>query len=138
EDASRPRVTRWPATTPPRCLCWPPPAWREGGSPCPGSRGRVGTPTRRPCALAAMGIEIQGQAGAVTAAARRGGLQPVSVRATDFPDAVPALAALAAAAVGESRFEGVGHLRVKESDRIASLVSLLEDVGAGPRARAHS
>ena len=89
-------------------------------------------------ALAAMGIEIQGQAGAVTAAARRGGLQPVSVRATDFPDAVPALAALAAAAVGESRFEGVGHLRVKESDRIASLVSLLEKVGAGARARDNS
>ena len=57
-------------------------------------------------------------------------LRPVSVAATDFPDAVPALAALAALAAGESRFSGIAHLRLKESDRIAALAALLEAAGA--------
>jgi 3-phosphoshikimate 1-carboxyvinyltransferase len=57
-------------------------------------------------------------------------LLPVSVAATDFPDAVPALAALAALASGESRFTGIAHLRLKESDRIAALASLLGAAGA--------
>ncbi|HEX7252233.1 MAG TPA: hypothetical protein VF376_05060, partial [Thermoanaerobaculia bacterium] len=66
-------------------------------------------------------------------AARRGGLKPAVLRATDFPDAVPTLAALASFSPGVSRFEGIGHLRWKESDRIEALVRLLES--AGIRAR---
>jgi len=83
--------------------------------------------------LERMGIQIEGESGAVTARARRGELAPVAVVATDFPDAVPVLAALAAAAAGESRFEGIPHLRLKESDRIASLAALLEAAGARAR-----
>jgi 3-phosphoshikimate 1-carboxyvinyltransferase len=60
------------------------------------------------------------------------GLKPAVLRATDFPDAVPTLAVLAAFAPGLSRFEGIGHLRWKESDRIEALVRLFE--GAGIRA----
>lgn len=85
--------------------------------------------------LERMGLEVEARARAVTARSRRGALRPVAVTATDFPDAVPALAALAALAPGESRFEGIAHLRLKESDRIASLATLLTAAGAGARAR---
>jgi 3-phosphoshikimate 1-carboxyvinyltransferase len=80
--------------------------------------------------LATMGLEIEGSPETVEGAARGGRLRPVTVRATDFPDAVPALAAAAAFAEGSSRFEGVGHLRLKESDRLAALVELLSAAGA--------
>jgi 3-phosphoshikimate 1-carboxyvinyltransferase len=57
----------------------------------------------------------------------------VDVPAGQFPDAVPALAALAAFADGASRFSGVAHLRLKESDRIAALAELLRAAGAQTR-----
>ena len=44
-------------------------------------------------------------------------------------DEVPVLAALAAAGEGEARFDGVAELRVKESDRVAALVSNLRALG---------
>src|SRR5512132_3508162 len=53
-----------------------------------------------------MGLKIAARDGSVSAT-RAGTLSPVRIRATDFPDAVPALAALAALAEGESRFEGI-------------------------------
>ena len=84
--------------------------------------------------LKRMGLELEEKGGAVTVRARREDLRPVSVVATEFPDAVPPLAALAALARGESRFEGIAHLRLKESDRIAALAALL--TAAGARARA--
>jgi 3-phosphoshikimate 1-carboxyvinyltransferase len=80
--------------------------------------------------LERMGVELDQAAGSVTARARRGALRPVTVVATEFPDAVPAFAALAALAPGESRFDGIGHLRLKESDRIAALAALLTAAGA--------
>ena len=45
-------------------------------------------------------------------------------------DEVPILAAVAALAEGETRFEGVGELRVKESDRLAAIVAGLRAMGA--------
>jgi len=45
-------------------------------------------------------------------------------------DEVPVLAALAARAGGETRITGAGELRVKESDRIAALVTALRAIGA--------
>jgi 3-phosphoshikimate 1-carboxyvinyltransferase len=45
-------------------------------------------------------------------------------------DEIPILAALAARAEGETRISGAGELRVKETDRIAALVSNLRAVGA--------
>jgi 3-phosphoshikimate 1-carboxyvinyltransferase len=44
---------------------------------------------------------------------------------------VPVLAALAARAPGRSRFEDIAHLRLKESDRIEAIASLLTAAGAG-------
>src|SRR5262249_25004012 len=86
--------------------------------------------------LERLGLEIGAGAGAVTARRAPGApLSPVRISATDFPDAVPALAALAALAEGESRFEGIGHLRIKESDRIEALAALLTDAGASAEAR---
>jgi 3-phosphoshikimate 1-carboxyvinyltransferase len=82
--------------------------------------------------LRAMGLEVDAAAGGggILARSRRGGLRPAAVRATDFPDSVPALAALAAFAPGETRFDGIGHLRWKESDRLAALAEVLTRAGA--------
>lgn len=80
--------------------------------------------------LSDLGLVIEARADAVEASGSPADLRPVRVRAADFPDAVPALAALAALAPGESRFDGIGHLRLKESDRIAALAALLEAAGA--------
>jgi 3-phosphoshikimate 1-carboxyvinyltransferase len=44
-------------------------------------------------------------------------------------DEIPALALLAVHAEGESRFEGAGELRVKESDRLSALAEGIRDLG---------
>ena len=81
--------------------------------------------------LREMGVEIEaGDDGGVVARAERGALRAVTAAASEFPDAIPALAALAAFAPGESRFDGIGHLRWKESDRLAALADLLTRAGA--------
>ena len=77
-----------------------------------------------------MGVEAERETGAIRARAHPRSLRPVSIDAADFPDAVPVLTALAAFAEGESRFAGIGHLRVKESDRIAALAALAQAAGA--------
>jgi 3-phosphoshikimate 1-carboxyvinyltransferase len=81
-------------------------------------------------ALRTMGIRVEAASSGLVAEAAREDLRPIEVEATDFPDAVPALAALAALAPGESRFLGVAHLRLKESDRIAALAALVTAAGA--------
>ena len=45
------------------------------------------------------------------------------------PDLAPLVAALAAGAAGETRVVGAPHLRLKESDRIASVVSAVRAIG---------
>jgi 3-phosphoshikimate 1-carboxyvinyltransferase len=85
-------------------------------------------------ALEKFGVQLRrASAGilAVSAPDRRAG---ADITATEFPDAVPVLAALAALGDGESRFHGIGHLRYKESDRIAALAELLTLVGADAEA----
>lgn len=60
-------------------------------------------------------------------------LRGVRVEPEEVPgiiDEIPMLACLAARATGESRFRGVGELRVKESDRLALIVRNLRAVGA--------
>lgn len=61
-----------------------------------------------------------------------GGLAAAVVSPGELPlviDEVPVLAALAAHAHGESRFEGAGELRVKESDRLSGLRDGLRGLG---------
>jgi 3-phosphoshikimate 1-carboxyvinyltransferase len=60
------------------------------------------------------------------------GLSGVVVAAAELPaliDEVPVLAAVAAHASGESRFEGAGELRLKESDRLTAMVQGLRALG---------
>ena len=81
-----------------------------------------------------LGLALKHVSGGIAAAGQRSRLAPASAYATDFPDAVPALAALAALAEGESRLRGIGHLRLKESDRIEALAALLTCAGARAQA----
>ncbi|HEX5937744.1 MAG TPA: 3-phosphoshikimate 1-carboxyvinyltransferase [Actinomycetota bacterium] len=65
-------------------------------------------------------------------AAGVGSLRPASVGVDELPlviDEVPLLAAVAAHADGETRFEGAGELRAKESDRLVALVDGIRDLG---------
>ncbi|MBO4312613.1 MAG: 3-phosphoshikimate 1-carboxyvinyltransferase, partial [Desulfovibrionaceae bacterium] len=56
-------------------------------------------------------------------------LHGVDVNMGDCPDLVPAVAALAAFASGETRIRGVAHLRLKESDRISAPAMELRKMG---------
>lgn len=56
-------------------------------------------------------------------------LLPVEADMVDTPDLVPPLAVTAAFARGTSRLTGVAHLRHKESDRLAAIVSELGKMG---------
>jgi 3-phosphoshikimate 1-carboxyvinyltransferase len=48
----------------------------------------------------------------------------------DVPDMVPALAVVSAFRRGKTILKNIGHLRIKESDRIAALTSELRKIGA--------
>ncbi len=85
-----------------------------------------------------MGIVIQRSNEETRAGEERGDLllesppllRPVQLRAEEVPgliDEIPALAVLCAFAPGESRLEGLGELRVKESDRLGAIARLLQD-----------
>jgi 3-phosphoshikimate 1-carboxyvinyltransferase len=61
-----------------------------------------------------------------------------TVEADELPlviDEVPVLAAVAASARGESLFAGAAELRVKESDRLGGIASMLRAIGAGAAVR---
>ncbi len=61
---------------------------------------------------------------------RRNGLNAFQLDCSDIPDLVPVLSVAAAFADGESRIYNAARLRIKESDRIASSVSLVRVLGA--------
>lgn len=64
-------------------------------------------------------------------------LQAASIAGKEVPalvDEVPILALVATQATGTTRFEGVGELRVKESDRLEAVRAGLESFGATVRA----
>lgn len=52
-----------------------------------------------------------------------------SIDAADIPDLVPILSVVAASAVGTTVIENCGRLRLKESDRIASVCAMLNSLG---------
>ena len=85
--------------------------------------------------LETMGVRIEAGPDRLRATSD-GSPSVAAVAAADFPDAVPSLAALAMFAPGESRFTGIGHLRLKESDRLASIEALAEAAGARARSSA--
>lgn len=81
--------------------------------------------------LAAMGAQVEWRseddAVEVTGSGR---LEAVDRDLSAMPDQVPTLAALAPFAHGTTVVRGVPHLRIKESDRLAAMVSGLRAIGA--------
>ena len=63
-----------------------------------------------------------------------GGLRGVDVDMNALPDAVLALAVVAAFAAGPTVVRNVGNLRIKETDRLAALERELRKLGAGAQA----
>jgi 3-phosphoshikimate 1-carboxyvinyltransferase len=93
----------------------------------PGRLGFVDVLTR-------MGADIAVHAATGTIVARSSELQGTTVAPDEVPglvDEIPILAVAAAHASGETRFRGVGELRVKESDRLATISSELGAFTAG-------
>ncbi len=78
-------------------------------------------------ALARLGARINRKGN--TASATRDRLQGAEIDVRDFPDLVPPLAVVAALAEGTSRFTHAERLRLKESDRLASVSSCINALG---------
>jgi 3-phosphoshikimate 1-carboxyvinyltransferase len=77
--------------------------------------------------LETVGAEVEVQGHHVTV--KRNRLQPFYFDATDCPDLFPPLAALAAYCDGKSSILGTHRLRHKESDRAATITSVLRELG---------
>jgi len=82
--------------------------------------------------LRAFGVRVVEGAGGATASGAP--TQGADLDLGACPDLVPPLAAVAFAAPGPSRFRGVGHLRHKESDRLAVLAGLVRALGGSAEA----
>lgn len=78
--------------------------------------------------LRRFGAGIEAAADAVTV--RRGTLLGGEIDATDIPDLVPVLAAVASVAGGETRIVNAARLRSKESDRLHTTAAMLFSLGA--------
>ncbi|MGN0743363.1 MAG: 3-phosphoshikimate 1-carboxyvinyltransferase, partial [Candidatus Fimadaptatus sp.] len=77
--------------------------------------------------LAAMGADVTRGADGVRV--RPGALHGVDVDMRDTPDLVPIAAVAAGFARGDTRIAGVERLRLKESDRVVSVLALLKALG---------
>ena len=66
---------------------------------------------------------------------KRGRLRGITLDTADIPDLVPVLAVVAAYAEGETRIRHIARLRLKESDRVASVLALLQSLGGQAEAR---
>lgn len=77
--------------------------------------------------LARFGARIVFEDGAVCASG--GLLKGITIDAGDIPDLVPPLALTAAAAQGTTVFENAQRLRLKESDRMASVCGVINGLG---------
>ncbi|MDX1648807.1 MAG: 3-phosphoshikimate 1-carboxyvinyltransferase, partial [Myxococcota bacterium] len=81
--------------------------------------------------LARMGCRVRREAAAVVVERPpHVPLVGVEVDGADIPDAVLALAVVALFAEGPTTVRGIGHLRLKESDRLAALETELRRLGA--------
>jgi 3-phosphoshikimate 1-carboxyvinyltransferase len=79
--------------------------------------------------LARMGARILPEADGVVVRSDRP-LRAIDADLSALPDQVPTLAALAPFARGTTRILNVPHLRIKESDRLATMASELRRIGA--------
>lgn len=78
--------------------------------------------------LANMGAEIHSSGDNVTVCPSK--LHGTDIDAADIPDLVPILSVAASVANGTTRIYNASRLRLKESDRIESVCSLLSNLGA--------
>lgn len=82
--------------------------------------------------LSALGADITADQSGVTA--RPSKLTGARIDCADIPDLVPILSVAAAFADGETVFENISRLRAKESDRVLSIVTMLDGFGIQVRA----
>lgn len=78
--------------------------------------------------LERFGAGIQKTEDSVTVSPEK--LSGIALDASDIPDLVPVITAVACRAAGETRIEHAERLRIKESDRIQSVCALLNAFGA--------
>ena len=77
--------------------------------------------------LRKMGADISTAAGTITA--RPSNLTAAQIDCADIPDLVPILAVAASSAQGTTIFDNIRRLRIKESDRVQSILQLLGAAG---------
>ena len=77
--------------------------------------------------LRSMGADITTTAGTITA--RPSKLTAAKIDCADIPDLVPILAVAASSAQGTTIFDNIRRLRIKESDRVQSILQLLGMAG---------
>ena len=78
--------------------------------------------------LKSMGADVFVNGNEITV--KKNKLNAIIVNASDIPDLVPIISVVATACNGETRIVNAGRLRIKESDRIKSVVDMLNSVGA--------
>ena len=144
-ESSDGSVTVWPGDVePPRLIGIPgDPSqaafWLVGACIAPGSDLTVENVYLGPArggfvdVLARMGADITVDSDSGDIRACTSELRATRVTAGELPgciDEVPILAVAAAAADGVTVFEGIAELRVKESDRVAAIIEMLNVLGA--------
>ncbi len=77
--------------------------------------------------LKSMGADVQISGDEITV--RKKMLKGITVDASDIPDAVPIISVVATACQGDTQIINAERLRIKESDRIKSVVEMLKSVG---------
>lgn len=77
--------------------------------------------------LRAFGAQVQSDFSSVLC--RFAPLRGIDIDAADIPDLVPVLAAVAAHARGDTRIRSIRRLRLKESDRVASVLAMIRGLG---------
>lgn len=78
--------------------------------------------------LKSFGADIR--TGGDSAIVRKGRLSGITVDASDIPDLMPAVCAVASLAEGQTRIINAERLRMKETDRIKSITGMLSKLGA--------
>ncbi len=77
--------------------------------------------------LTSMGADVKIIGNKITV--KKNKLNGVTVDASDIPDAVPIISVVASACKGDTKIINAQRLRIKESDRIKSVVEMLHSVG---------
>ena len=77
--------------------------------------------------LKAFGAEVSAEEHQITVCGTS--LKGIQIHAEQIPDMVPAIAALACRAEGETRITGAGRLRIKESDRLKTVSEVIRNLG---------